>query len=100
MLLLLRLPLGQPFVKLFLTDNLHDSVHFVVPQSAKLRASKFKFAGLDGSEMHVNREAGHGVLLEAHSRYKETVNDVVRAKDDFDFAIDWNLHDSGDHVIF
>src|SRR5215472_6960578 len=59
MLLLLRLPLGQPFVKLFLTDNLHDSVHLVVPQAAKLRAGKLEFAGLNGGEMHVNRDREH-----------------------------------------
>src|SRR5215472_454096 len=100
MLLLLRLPLGQPFVKLFLTDNLHDSVHLVVPQAAKLRAGKLEFAGLNGGEMHVNRETGHGVLFEAHRGDEEAVNHVMRAENHFDLTIHRHDHNAGDDVVF
>src|SRR6266478_5693144 len=49
-----------------------------MPQPAKLRAENFIVSRLYRREMHVNRQPGHRVLLEAHLRNKETVDDVVR----------------------
>src|SRR5205814_2863361 len=80
MLLLLGLPCRQPFVKLLLTDDLQHSVHLVVTEPAKLGTENFIISGLYGREMHVDREARHGVLLKAHGRNKEAVDDVVGAR--------------------
>src|SRR5207247_8625174 len=71
MLLLLRLPRRQPFVKLFLTDHFQHAVHFVMTEAAQFRASDFVIPGLNGREVHVNRQAGDGVLLEAHAWNKK-----------------------------
>src|SRR5204862_196018 len=39
MLLLLRLPRRQPFVKLFLTDHFQHAVHFVMTEAAQFHAN-------------------------------------------------------------
>src|SRR5437867_5167386 len=70
MLLLLRLPCRQPLTELFIADDLHNSVHLVMTEPAKLCAGKFKFPGLNRGKVHVNGQAGHGVLLEPHRRHK------------------------------
>src|SRR5690242_13867848 len=99
-LLFLRLPCRQPLSEFFSADDLYNSVHLVMPQPAKLRAGKFILSGLNGREMHVNRQARYGILFKAHGRYKEAVNHIVRAENHFDFAIHRHDHDSVDHIIF
>ena len=68
-------------------------------EPAQFRAGDLVAADLGGGEVHVDRQAGHGILLEAHLWNKETVDDVVGAQNDFDLASDGNFHNAGDHVV-
>src|SRR5260370_15002011 len=68
-------------------------------EPAKLGAENFIVSRLYRSEMHVNREAGHRILFEAHGRNKETVDDVVSAQDHFDLAVHRNHHRSRNDIV-
>src|SRR5258708_7080286 len=48
----------------------------------------------------MNRQAGNGVLLKAHRGNKKAVDHVVSAQDDFHFAIDRRVHNSGHDIVF
>src|SRR6266436_9144568 len=69
-------------------------------EPAKLGTENFILSRLYGREMHVDRQAGYRVLLEAHRRYKETVDDVVSAQNHFDFAVHRHHHGSRHDVVF
>src|SRR6266481_3993099 len=69
-------------------------------EPAKLGTENFILSRLYGREMHVDRQAGYRVLLEAHRRYKEAVDDVVSAQNHFDFAVHRHHHRSRDDVVF
>src|SRR5208282_3495907 len=98
-LLFLRFSSCQPFVKLVLADDLQYAVHLVVTEPAQFRTSDFEVTSFNWSEVHVDRQAGDGVLLEAHGRNKKTVDDVVRAQDYFHLTIHGHFHNAGDHVV-
>src|ERR1700730_3122840 len=69
-------------------------------ETAKLGAKNFILSRLYRREMHVDRQAGYRVLLEAHGRYKETADDVVSAQNHFDFAVHRYHHGSRHDVVF
>src|SRR5467141_4240708 len=75
-------------------------MHFVVAKSAKLRASNLIFSRLNRREMHVDGQAGNGVLFESHRGNEEAVDYIVRAKDHFDLTVDRHHHNSADHIVF
>src|SRR5215471_1511083 len=100
MLLLLRLPCGQPSVEFVLAHNLKHAVHFVMTKPAQFRARYLIVASLCGREMHTNRQARDRVLLEAHGRYEEAVDHILRAQDDFHFVVYWHEHGAGHDIIF
>src|SRR5260370_11970171 len=68
-------------------------------EPAKLRASNLKFSRLNRREMHVNGQAGYGVLFEPHRRNEEAVDDVVSPKDHLDLTVDWHDHNSTNHIV-
>src|SRR5260370_22269858 len=68
-------------------------------EPAKLRASNLKFSRLNRREMHVNGQAGYGVLFEPHRRNEEAVDDVVSPKDYLDLTVDWHDHNSTNHIV-
>src|ERR1039458_6672145 len=74
-------------------------MHLVVAEAAKFRTSDLVAAGLGGGEVHVDRQAGHGVLFETHLRNKETVDEVVRAQNEFHFAPYGHFHNPRDYVV-
>ena len=47
-------PRRQPFIELFLADNFQHSVHFVMSETAKLRARNLVIARLGRREMHMD----------------------------------------------
>src|SRR5260370_14232770 len=98
-LLFLRLPSCQALVKLVLADDLQHAVHLVVAEPAQFRASDFEVTGFGWSEVHMDRKAGHGVLLEAHGRNKKTVDHVMRAQNDFHLTADGHFHNARHHVV-
>src|SRR6266404_547900 len=75
-------------------------MHLVMTQAAEFRAGNLIISGGDGSEMHMDRQTGNGILFEAHRGNKKAVDDVVSAQDDFHFAIDWRVHRSAHDIVF
>src|SRR5258706_6013050 len=75
-------------------------MHPVVTQSAQFRGGDLIISSGNGSEVHADRQAGNGILFEAHRRNKKAVDDVVSAQDDFHFAIYRRVHRSGNDIIF
>src|SRR5260370_12405450 len=69
-------------------------------EPAKLGAENLILSRLNRREMHMDRKAGHRVLLEAHARNEETVDDVVRAQDHFNLAVHWYHHRSRHDIVF
>ena len=99
-LLFLRLPWRQPFVEIFLADDFHHSVHFVMAEAAKLSTGNLVIPDFRRCKVHVDREPGDCVLLEAHRRDKEAVNHVHSAQSQIDLAINRQIHRAGDHIVF
>src|SRR3984893_11193370 len=75
-------------------------MHLVVTQPAKFRASDLIISSGNGSEVHVDRQTGNGILFEAHRWNKKAVDDVVSAQDDFHFAIDRRVHRPAHDIVF
>src|SRR5260370_13776984 len=98
-LLFLRLPSCQPLVKLVLADDLQHAVHLVVAEPAQFRASDFEVTGFGWSEVHMDRKAWHGVLLEAHGRNKKTADPVMRAQNHFYLAAHGHFHNARHHIV-
>src|SRR3974390_2086097 len=99
MLLFLHLPSCQPLVELLLADDLQHAVHLGLAEPAQFRTSDFVVTGFGWSEVHMDRQAGHSVLLEAHGRNKKTVDHVVGAQNDFHLTAHGHFHNARHHVL-
>src|SRR6266478_9962591 len=68
-------------------------------QPAEFRASDLVVSRRNRGEVHVNGQAWHRVLLEAHGRNEEAVNHVVSSQDHFRFAAYRQVHRSCNEVV-
>src|ERR1700721_2596328 len=73
-------------------------LHPCMARSANLAAQDRIGPGRNGSEVDMEDESGHRVLLEAHGRNEEAVNDVQRAEKQVDFA-SCRKHENGGHQV-
>src|SRR5581483_5489406 len=90
---------GNPFIEIFLADDLDHAVHLVVAQAAEFRTGELIVADFCRCEVHVNNEARNRILFEAEGWDEETVNDVDGPQPQIDLAIDRHVHDPADQVI-
>ncbi len=68
-------------------------------EAADLGAEDWIFAGCCRSEVNVQSETGDGVLLESHAGDEESVNDVVGAQTNIDFAAGGENKFAADDVV-
>src|ERR1700756_3079941 len=74
-------------------------MHLVVTQPAEFGTGDLIVSDGNWSEVHADRQAWNGVLLEAHRRNEKAVDDVLSAQDDFHLAIHRGVHRSGYDII-
>ncbi len=82
-----RLTLEETFVIGF-RDDIQETVHGVVAETAELRADNLVLPDSVRREMHGNHHAGNGVLLQTQLAHKKIVYHVLRAQQQLDGMID------------
>src|SRR5439155_21110132 len=97
-LLFLRLPCRQPFVEIFLADNVYHAMHLVVTEAAEFGAGNFVIANGGRSQVQMKVQSWHCILLESQVRNKEAVNHVHRAQAEINLAVHRHIHRSGNNV--
>jgi hypothetical protein len=74
-------------------------VHAVVAEPTKLGAEDGVSACFCWGEVKMDGLAGDRILFEAHLRDGETVDNVLRAEPEVDFAVGWEDEFGGDEVV-
>src|SRR4030095_3564846 len=76
-----------------------DAFHAVVPEAAQLRAGDIPLTGFRWREPDGLDDAGNRVLLHAHLREREAVDDVLAREIDDDGFADWQIEASVDDEV-
>src|SRR5262249_35197735 len=80
--------------------HFQHAVHLVMPETAELGAGNLVISNGRGCEVHVDGEAGHRILLEAHVWNKKAVDHVDGAQGEIDLSVHGQYHLAGDDIVF